>query len=143
MLWSDLERLGRLFDPWSEFERLNRSLWNWRPFTEVEFPAVNMWVSEDEAVVTTEIPGISAETINISLAGNSLTLRGSRKPEELKEGETYHRKERWQGQFSKVIELPFTVEGDKIDARVINGVLYIKLPRAETEKPRKIAVKSI
>lgn len=142
MLWSDLERLGRLFDPWSEFERLNRSLWNWRPYTDVEFPAVNMWVSEDEAVVTTEIPGISAETIDISLAGNSLTLRGSRKPEELKEGETYHRKERWEGQFSKVIELPFNVEGDKIDARVINGVLYIKLPRAEAEKPRKIAVKS-
>lgn len=143
MLWSDLERLGRFFDPWSEFERISRALSDWRSVATPEFPAVNMWVSDEEAVITTEIPGINGETIDISLVGKSLTLRGSRQPEELHEGEAYHRRERWYGNFSKVIELPFTVEGDKTEARVTNGVLYIKLMRAEAEKPRKIAVKSV
>ncbi len=143
MLWTDLERLGRFLDPWNEFERINRYLSRWRTPSATEFPAINLWVSEEEAFVTTEIPGIAAEAIDISLAGSTLTLRGSRLPEELKEGETYHRKERWSGQFSKVIELPFTVEGDKIEAKFINGVLSIKLPRAEAEKPRKITVKSV
>lgn len=142
MLWSDLERLGSFRDPWREFGRIRRDLSGWSLPSTVEFPAVNVWVSEENAVVTTEVPGIDPKSIDISLVGRSLTLRGSRQPEELKEGETYHRRERWHGQFSKTVALPFNIEGNKVEARFSNGVLSVTLPRAEAEKPRKINIKA-
>jgi HSP20 family protein len=107
----------------------------------VEFPATNVWVSENSAVVTTEVPGIDPIALEISVVKDSLTLRGSRKAEELKEGEAYHRQERWNGQFTRTLELPFPVDADKVEARFAKGVLYISLPRAEADKPRKITVK--
>jgi HSP20 family protein len=142
MLWSDVERFGGFLDPWRDFERINKALSRFTPTSRVEFPAVNVWVTGDNAVLTTEISGISPEDIDISLMGSTLTLRGSRQTNGLKEGETYHRRERWYGNFAKTIELPFNIEASKVDARTVNGVLYITLPRAEAEKPKKIAVKS-
>lgn len=142
MLWSDLERLGRFWDPWREFDRMHRAVSRWASPRSVDFPAVNVWVSGDEAIVTTEIPGVDPKSIDISAVGKSLTIRGSRNPEELKEGESYHRRERWLGQFTRSVELPFTIEVNKVDAKFSKGVLHIKAPRAEAEKPKKISVKS-
>jgi HSP20 family protein len=143
MLWPDFERLGRFWDPWQDFERMRRSLFgNGRTSAIVEFPAVNIWVDGDDALVTAEIPGVDPDTIELSVVGKSLILRGIRQPEEIKDGETYHRQERWQGRFSKTVELPFAVESDKVNARFTKGILSVELPRAEAEKPKKIAVKS-
>ena len=61
-------------------------------------------------MVTTELPGIDADAIDISVTGKTLVLKGSREPLEVKEGNSYHRRERWYGQFTKTIELPFAVE---------------------------------
>jgi len=142
MLWSDVERFGRFLDPWSEFETINRALSRLSPAPRVDFPAVNVWVTGDNAVLTTEIAGIKPEDIDISLVGKALTLRGTRQTGDLQQGETYHRRERWYGNFSKTIELPFNIEASKVEARTVNGVLSITLPRAEAEKPKKISVKS-
>jgi len=142
MLWSDLERLGSVLDPWREFERMSRALSRLDGPSTVEFPAVNVWVSGDHAVVTTEIAGLDPKKIDISIVNNSLTLRGSREAEELKEGESYHRRERWTGQFTKTLELPFPVDAGKVEAQFSKGILYISLPRAEADKPKKISVKS-
>ena len=142
MLWSDVERFGGFLDPWREFERINNALSRFSPASRIDFPAVNVWVTGDNAVLTTEISGIIPEDIDISLMGRTLTLRGARQTEVLKEGETYHRRERWYGNFSKTVELPFNIEPSKVEARSVNGVLYITLPRAQAEKPKKISVKS-
>jgi len=142
MLWSTTDRFGRVFDTLSEFENMNRALRRFNVPTTVEFPATNVWVSEDSALVTAEIPGIDPSALEISVINDSLTLRGSRKAEELKDEESYHRRERWSGQFTKTLELPFAVESGKVEARFSKGVLSISLPRAEAEKPRKISVKS-
>src|SRR5208283_5299784 len=96
----------------------------------------------DTATVTTEVPGIEAGAIDISVMGKSVTVRGSRGPEEVKDGVAYHRRERWDGRFSKTFEIPFTVDADKVEAKFRKGVLYISLPRAESDKPRKITIKS-
>jgi HSP20 family protein len=93
-------------------------------------------------VVTTEIPGIDPGSIEISVAGSTLTVRGSREPESPGEGESYHRRERWYGKFSKTIELPFAIEKDRVDARFSKGILSITLPRSEAEKPKKVTVKT-
>jgi len=137
MLWSD-----PFFDTLRELEGMRRTFRRFDLPSTVDFPATNVWVSDDNAVVTTEIPGIDPNALEISVIKDSLTLRGSRQAEELKEGETYHRRERWSGQFTKSLQLPFAVESGKVEARFSKGVLSIFLPRAEEERPRKISVKS-
>ncbi len=141
MLLSDLVRFGRYLDPWSEFEKMNRALSGLSSSPEREFPAVNIWKGEDHAMVTAELPGINPQGLDISVAGKSLTLRGVRSPEEAAGGDTFHRRERWYGKFTRTLDIPFDVDADKIEARFIKGVLYIALPRAEADKPRKISIK--
>jgi HSP20 family protein len=131
-----------LVSPWREFERMNRALSRWAPSSTIEFPAVNIWVAGDNAIVTTELPGIDTKAIEISVVGKSLTIRGAREPELRKEDESYHRRERWYGEFTKTTELPFDVEASKVEARVKKGILRISAPRAAADKPRKITVTS-
>jgi HSP20 family protein len=102
---------------------------------------VNIWSNEEGLVISAEVPGISAEDIDISVVGETLTLSGARKREELGEDARYHRHERGNGKFSRVIELPFPVDVNNVQATFKNGVLNISMPRAEADKPRKIVVK--
>jgi HSP20 family protein len=147
MLWTTgLGRCAGGPSPWTELERMenemNRMLSRYAYPTSGEFPACNIWGTPDQAVVTTEVPGIEPNSIDLAVAGSTLTVRGSREPEGIREGESYHRRERWYGKFSKTIELPFAVEADKVEARFAKGVLYITLPRSEAEKPKKVIVKT-
>lgn len=140
MALTDWERLARVMDPWREFEQLNQAFSG--SDTCGELPLFNVWLATDTATITTEVPGIDAGAIDISVMGRSVTVRGSREPEEVKDEGAYHRRERWHGRFSKTFEIPFTVDADKVEAKFRKGVLYISLPRAEADKPRKITIKS-
>jgi HSP20 family protein len=146
MLWTDLSRWGRGFDPWSNLDWLadevNRSFSAARSNRASEFPLVNIWANADGAMLTTEIPGIDPKSIEISVAGKTVSLRGSRISEPGEEGTTYHRRERWQGQFSKTMEMPFNVEADQVEARFSKGILRITLPKAHADRPRTIQVKA-
>ena len=142
MFWTEIDEVERMFEPLRELERMSRVLpWRMAP-RGYAFPAVNVWAGAEEAVVTTELPGINPADVEITVKGHSLTLKGGRKAEELKEGEFFQRKERWSGDFEKTVELPFEVEPDKVTARYSKGVLTVRAPRAESEKPRKIAIAS-
>lgn len=141
MLWTDFDRFGSLIDPWRSFERLNRAASGSLPIPAAEFPAINVWADGDKAVVTAELPGMDPRAVDISVTGKSVTLRATRQPEEAREGESYHRRERWYGQFSRTIDLPYKIEDGKVEARFSRGVLHLTLPRAEEEKPKKIAIK--
>ncbi len=136
-----------LFSSLQDMQRLQSSLnrlltENVPPVASAEFPLINVWTSETGAVVRAEIPGVAPEDVDISLVNDTLTLRGSRNPEELKEGESRHRQERGHGQFTRSLQLPFGVEAEHVQAKFSNGVLQITLPRAEAEKPRRISVVS-
>jgi HSP20 family protein len=122
--------------------RLFSGAYSDRPQVAPDFPAINVWTNEDGAVVTAELPGVNPEDIDIAVVGETLTLSGIRQPEELKDGEKYHRRERRFGNFNRTFQLPFTVEADDVEAVFEKGILHISLPRSEAEKPRKIAVKS-
>jgi len=137
-------------NPWREIDRMqqemNQLLRTFPTFSgsrvAPSFPAINVWMSEEGAVVTAELPGVKPEDLDISVVGETLTLTGSRQPDELKEGEKYHRRERRFGKFTRTFQLPFTVEANNVEAKFDKGILHIALPRAEAEKPRKISVKA-
>ena len=142
MLWTDIERTNGLLDPWKEFERLNRMISGLASGARYEFPPVNTWIDTDAAVVTAELPGLEVDDIQISVVGKSVTIRGERKAEEAGDNDVYHRRERWCGNFSRTVELPFNIQSDAVEAKFSRGVLSVRLPRAEAEKPRKIEIKS-
>jgi HSP20 family protein len=133
--WREMERLrremNRLFEA-SSFGGLRRA---------PSFPAMNAWSAEDGLVVTAEIPGVEIGDIEISVMNETLTLSGRRTPDEVGEGVRYHRRERGHGRFTRSLQLPYPVDADNVEATFKNGVLYIALPRAEEDKPRKITVK--
>jgi len=106
------------------------------------FPAMNAWTNEDSAVVTAELPGVSIDDIEIAVERDTLTLRGRREPEEMEEGASYHRRERRFGGFNRAFRLPFLVDTAGVKAELKKGLLTIVLPRAEADKPRKIAITS-
>ncbi len=144
MLWSDFRRAGNAWDPWQELERMNRRFSDLASsLSGGEFPLVNIWTNGNDAVLTAEIPGIEPSAVDISVVGKTLTLSGSRSAGEAGEGESHHRRERWQGRFTRSVELPFLIESNKVEARFSKGVLQITLPRAEADKPKKIPVKSV
>ena len=78
---------------------------------------------------------------SLDMIAVSVVYPGS-SPEEVEEGATFHRRERRFGNFSRSFRLPFKVDAAKVDASFKNGVLSISLPRAEEDKPRKIAIKA-
>lgn len=134
-MWREMSRLqqemNRLFEGYDGVRR-----------TAPSYPALNVWTNQDGATVTAEIPGISPDDIDVSVVGETLTLSGERRPDELNETGRYHRRERGYGRFTRTLQLPFPIKAEQIEATFHNGVLSVNLPRAEEDKPRKIAVKS-
>jgi len=106
------------------------------------FPPLNMWEDENSLYVEAELPGFELSDLEIYVTGgNQLSIKGERKQPEL-EGGAWHRQERGFGSFSRVIELPGSVDNDKVSAEFKHGVLTISLPKSEEVKPRRIEVKS-
>jgi HSP20 family protein len=136
-------RSGEVFRDLQRIQNSLNRVMNWEGRqAPSEYPSINLWQNEEEALLTAELPGVAAEDLDISVVQNSLTLRGTRKGPERKPEETYHRQERWQGQFVRSLGLPFDVDTEKIEARFQDGVLSIRLPKIEEEKPKKIAIKA-
>jgi HSP20 family protein len=139
-------RLGGMMDSVKELQRMqgemNRAFSGIGRSLSQETPPVNAWVGEADVIVAAELPGVDPGKVDISVVGDTLTISGSRDAETLKNGESYHRQERDFGRFSRTIQLPFHVETGKVEAKYTRGILKITLPRAEADKPRKIAVKS-
>jgi HSP20 family protein len=106
------------------------------------YPAVNLWEDNDNVYLEAELPGVEFKDLEIYVSGgNELTLKGERKPAVPERG-VWHRQERTFGAFSRSLTLPFPVDPDKVEARLENGVLFVKLAKHEAAKPRKIKVKA-
>lgn len=136
---------------WREIERLRRDmdrlLESSVPMTQRHrgsgFPAINVWNNNSEGlVVMAEVPGVDPSDLDISITGDTLTLSGGRFPEVSPDEVTYHRRERRHGEFSRKFQLPYTINKDKVEADMRNGVLRVTLPKAEADRPRQIAVRA-
>ena len=103
-------------------------------------PAIDIYETKDDLVVTAELPGVKEKDIHLSIVGDMLSLRGQRVPEHQVKEENYHRIERWSGSFERHIQLPIPVQADRVRASYRDGVLEIRLPKVEAVKPREIKI---
>lgn len=103
-------------------------------------PPVDITETDDNLVVSIEIPGMTKEDVKITLQDNVLTIRGEKKQETEKRDANYHRVERSYGSFTRSFSLPAAVEGEKIKAQYKDGLLKITLPKAEQVKPKEIPI---
>ena len=135
-IWREMDRLQQ------DMNRLFGDMTVNRMRKAASFPAINIWAAEDSVKVTAEIPGVSKDDLAINVTGDTLTLSGVRGQDDLPECARYHRQERRFGEFNRSIQLPYTVDVNKVKAVFNNGVLSVELPRVEAEKPKKITVKA-
>jgi HSP20 family protein len=105
------------------------------------YPGVNLWEDGDNCYVEAELPGLSMDDIQVFVTGNELTISGERKMNE-PQNASYHRRERATGQFSRMITLPWEIDQDKVEAKLHDGVLTIKLAKAESAKAKKVKILS-
>jgi HSP20 family protein len=103
-------------------------------------PAVDAYETRDELVVTAEVPGVQEQDVSVSITGDLLTLRGERAHTQEVKPESHYRAERWFGKFERTLPLPVPVQTDKVKASYRDGVLTIRLPKAEAVKPREIKI---
>lgn len=103
-------------------------------------PAVDIFDTDQAIVLRAELPGLTPEDIDIEIDDNVLSLKGERRfQDELEEGR-YYRLERAYGHFQRNVALPQGVKADEISASFDNGVLSVRVPKADEVRPRKIAV---
>jgi HSP20 family protein len=105
------------------------------------FPLVNVGATQTAVEVYVFAPGLDPKSIDLSVQENVLTISGKRHIP-VNEDNVYYRRERFTGEFRRVITLPDDVLSDQAQARYRDGVLQITLPRSEAVKPRLIEVKA-
>ena len=143
------EPFRELRNEMSRFQRgMDRLFGRWgiefpiRPALAVSYPAVNLWEDDDFVYAEAELPGLRLSDVEITVAGdNQLTIKGKREqaaPEKVE----WHRQERGFGSFERVLSLPVSVDPTKVEARLENGVLSVKMAKSAAAKPRKIPVKA-
>jgi len=130
------EEMNRLFDDffsgWPERKKgLLEGEWT---------PSVNVAETDENIVVTAELPGIKQDEVEITIVNDVLTLKGEKKEEKEIKRENYHRIERSYGSFQRSISLPTGVQADKAKANYKDGVLSITIPKVEEAKPKSIKI---
>lgn len=103
-------------------------------------PSLNLSETENGYEVSAELPGMKPEEVNVELKEGKLWISGEKKEESEEKGKTFHRIERRHGEFRRMIQLPGTVDEDKVEAKFESGVLTINIPKSEEVKPRRIPV---
>jgi HSP20 family protein len=131
------EAMDRLFE-----ESFVRPQTDWPAPIEAGALAVDMYETEDAVVVKSAIPGVKPEDIDISLTGDTLTIKGETKTEKEVKEENYVRREMRYGSFVRTLPVPAPVVADKAEADFENGVLTLTLPKAEEVKPKAIQIKA-
>ena len=104
-------------------------------------PALDVSETDSQVIVKAEVPGMDAKDIDVSLTGDTLTIKGEKKEESLKEEQNYYRMERRYGSFQRVLSLPASVDPSKVAAEYKNGVLSVTMEKKEHARPRNIQIK--
>ena len=103
-------------------------------------PSIDVAETDNEVVVTAELPGVKQDDVDITITDDVLTLKGEKKEEKEVKEKNYHRIERSYGSFQRSVSLPAGVQADKAKATYKDGVLHITVPTAEEAKPKQIKI---
>lgn len=133
-------------DPWREIRQLQQEMNHvfesafGRPA--IAFPACNVFAGDADLLVTCAMSGVELDELDISVMGDTLTIKGERKPPEGTQNAACHRRERRTGAFTRTVQLPNRVDPEHVEANYDNGILKVTLNKAPEEKPRKIEIKT-
>lgn len=121
--------------------------WFFRPLAPVDLSgdaslAVDIYETDDSVVVKTAIPGVKAEDIDVSVSGDTLTIKAETQEEEEVKRENYLRRERRFGAYRRSVTLPGGLKADEVEADYTNGILTLEFPKSEEVKPKTIKVKT-
>lgn len=134
--FEELNRMRR------QMERLMESFMD-RPagfFSAGVFPAINLTEDENHYYLRAELPGVKSGDLDIQAAAKNLTISGERRIEQEDASARYHRREREAGKFSRAFAMPKEIDAERVEARLVNGVLTVKVHKAESAKPRRIQI---
>jgi len=144
-LWRPMREMRRLTE---EMERMMEEAFEpferrWeRPSIVTRFFPINMYRQNNDLIVEASLPGVRPEDVDISVAGNTLTIRAERKEEKERKEEDYYYHELQAARFSRELTLPADVQADKAEARYENGMLRLRLPISGAAKEAHIKVKA-
>jgi HSP20 family protein len=128
----DFQReVGRLFESMEPVQR-------WRVARVI--PPINLYDAGETYILTAQLPGVGPDEVDLSITGETLTVRGDRKRPEGVSEESFRRQERQFGRWTRTVTLPDRVDGANVSATFANGVLTVTLPKAEESRPRQINV---
>ncbi|MDM7999560.1 MAG: Hsp20/alpha crystallin family protein [Dehalococcoidia bacterium] len=103
-------------------------------------PALEVYEKDNNFVVKAELPGVKKEDVDVSITGDTLTIKGQKKASKEIRDEDYYRCESQYGSFSRTITLPAAVDTKKIEATYENGVLEIHVPKAKEAVPTRVEI---
>lgn len=102
---------------------------------------IDVYQTENDIVIKSTIAGVKPEDLDVSINNDMVTIKGERSNEEVVEQGSYYYQECYWGSFSRSVLLPVDVIPEKADAALKNGILTIRLPKADTTKTKKIQVR--
>ena len=105
-------------------------------------PSLDLEESKDGFVIHVDVPGVSQNDVKVTLLGDTLSIRGERKQVEVQSDHQVHRSERRYGSFERSFRLGVPVRADGVTATVRDGVLEVRVPKAEEAKTREITIQA-
>jgi HSP20 family protein len=135
--FAELERMSRQADRLRQ-AMLGRPGLGWLPAK--VFPTVNLTEDKEHYYVRAELPGIKADALELHVTGRNLSISGERTIASEGDNTRYHRREREAGKFSRVVGLPGDIDADRVNAKMVHGVLTVTIAKAEGAKPKQITV---
>lgn len=135
--WDPFNNINQLFNRHARYTQSAHSeskAGNWSPL-------VDIYEAEDKFMVRAELPGVDKQAVSVSIDENVLTIKGTKKFVDAKDGEQWKRVETQYGEFSRSFTLPEEVDVDNVSAAYQDGVLELGIPKIEPAKPKMIDVK--
>ena len=130
------DRINRIFDdafPRNRAGEHDAGLCAWQP-------AVDIYETDEAIVVNAELPGVRKEDVSVEVKDNILTIKGERSSDQKIEEESYYRRERCFGTFSRSFSMQHHVNPEKINAKFKDGVLTVAVPKPDNEQSRQVTV---